>query len=176
MQDGVYPLSILHGSQWPPLSSQHPVEPSKNRPGFVQKRIKKYLKWHITAILDYKIILTCRITSGSTNDSPVLRTMLRRMKKLGMSCRDSIFCADRGYDSDESCKMIFGMGMIPNIKQRWGATNRGKPFRRRAAALFDESIYRYRGLIEGIFGPRRRRGTAYIAGFRKAQTRRDSAI
>ena len=42
--------------------------------------------------------------------------------------------------------------MIPNIKQRKDAANRGKPNRRKAAEIFDEQEYRKRATIEGIFG------------------------
>ena len=44
------------------------------------------------------------------------------------------------------------MGMIPNIKQRKDAVNRGKPNRRKAAEIFDEQEYRKRAMIERIFG------------------------
>ena len=62
--------------------------------------------------------------------------MLNRMKDLGIGCRDSVFCADRRYDSGGTCGMLFGMGMVPNIKQKRNAVSRSKSFRRRAAALF----------------------------------------
>ncbi len=43
--------------------------------------------------------------------------------------------------------------MKPNIKQRkTPGRNKGLKYRRRAAAEFNETVYRYRGLIEGIFG------------------------
>ena len=44
------------------------------------------------------------------------------------------------------------MGMIPNIRQRKDAVNRGKSHRRKAAGMFSDSEYRKRALIEGIFG------------------------
>jgi len=43
--------------------------------------------------------------------------------------------------------------MKPNIKQRDTlGRNRGLRYRKKAAEEFDEAVYRYRGLIEGIFG------------------------
>jgi hypothetical protein len=39
------------------------------------------------------------------------------------------------------------MGIVPNIKQRSGATNRGKPYRSRVANIFNEEEYRQRGMI-----------------------------
>jgi hypothetical protein len=72
-----------------------------------------------------------------------------KMKKTGIDLRGSIFDTDNGYDSDDNCKQIFGMEILPNISQRGNAANRNKRFRRKAAKL-DVDIYRYRGLIEGI--------------------------
>ena len=48
--------------------------------------------------------------------------------------------------------MLFEMGMVPNIKQRTAAVNRGKPSRSRAARLFNKDQYGQRGMIEGISG------------------------
>lgn len=131
----------------------HEMRPLKNRQhGFEHIRIRQHLKWHITAVLDNLVILSSRITTKKTHDSPVLKTMLDRMKKLGIDLRGSIFDADKGYDSDDRCRQIFWMGMLPNISQRIDAINRNRRFRRLASRLFDVSVYRYRGLIEGIFG------------------------
>jgi len=69
------------------------------------------------------------------------------MKRIGIDLRGSIFDADKGHDSDDRCRQIFEMEMLPNISQRKNATNRSKRFRRRAARLFDVTVYRYRGLI-----------------------------
>ena len=41
--------------------------------------------------------------------------------------------------------------MIPNIKQRKDAINRGKPSRKKAARMSNDNEYRKRPLIEGIF-------------------------
>ena len=141
--------------------------PDKTRHGFAQKRARRHLKWHVTAILDPKVILCSQITSGSTGDSPVLRTMLGRIRRLGIPVRGSVFCADRGYDSDENCRAVFGMGMIPHIKQRKNATNRGKRYRRQAGRMFDEEVYRYRGLVEGIFGAEEAEGHRLCCRYRK---------
>ena len=74
-----------------------------------------------------------------------------------------MFNADRGYDSDQNCEKLFGMGMTPNIKQRSPAggaarANRGSPSRRKAAEIYDPDAYRQRSLIEGIFGAEETRG------------------
>ena len=44
--------------------------------------------------------------------------------------------------------------MLPNIKQRINAKNKGKnrKYRKNASKIFNISLYHYRGLIEGIFG------------------------
>src|SRR6476619_1113457 len=75
------------------------VRPAKSKRKFEKIRIKQYLKWHITAaILDHLIILSTRLTSKKTHDSPVLRTMLNRLKKYGVDLAGSIFNGDKGYD------------------------------------------------------------------------------
>ena len=107
------------------------------------------IKYHVIAILDYNIIMTARITSQRTADSPTLRQMLKDLPQM----EGSIFNADKAYDSDRNCELIYAKGMRPNIKQREKeGTNRGLRFRRRAAKEFNDAIYRYRGLVEGIFG------------------------
>jgi len=131
---------------------RHEMRPVKNRHEFEQIKIRQHLKWHITAVLDHLVILSSRITTKKTHDSPILKTMLNRMKRIGIDLRGCIFDADKGYDSDDRCGQIFEMEMFPNISQRKNATNRNKRFRRQAAKLFDVDVYRYRGLIEGIFG------------------------
>lgn len=113
----------------------------------VKRRIS--IKYHVTAILDYNIIMAAKITSRRTADSPTLRLMLKDLPQM----EGSIFNADKAYDSDMNCMLIYAKGMKPNIKQREKeGTNRGLRFRRRAAKEFNDDVYRYRGLVEGIFG------------------------
>ena len=79
------------------------VRPAKSKRKFEKIRIKQYLKWHITAaILDHLIILSTRLTSKKTHDSPVLRTMLNRLKKYGVDLAGSIFNGDKGYDGERN--------------------------------------------------------------------------
>lgn len=59
-------------------------------------KVKRYLKWHITTVLDHLVILNVRTTSKRTHDSPILRTMLNRLKKYGVDLAGSIFNVDRG--------------------------------------------------------------------------------
>jgi len=59
----------------------------------------------------------------------------------------------KAYDSDRNCELVYAKKMKPNMKQReTPGRNRGLRYRRKAAEEFDEAVYRYRGLIEGIFG------------------------
>ena len=134
--------------------NEYEVRPVKSKKKFEKIMAKQYLKWHVTAILDHLIILSARVTSKKTHDSPVLRTMLNRLKKCGVDLAGSIFNADRGYDGDKNFQSIFGMEMLPNIKQRINARNKGKnrEYRKKASKIFNISLYHYRGLIEGIFG------------------------
>ena len=76
--------------------------------------------------------------------------MLNRLKKYGVDLAGSIFNADKAYDGERNFESLFGIYVIPNIKQRTNAKkgkNRKKPIK-----IFNASIYHYRGLIEGIFG------------------------
>ncbi len=70
---------------------------------------------------------------------------------MGLLPDPSIFHEDGGYDFDYNCGILLKMGMIPNIKQRMTAVNRGKPNRSRAAKFFDKDECKQRGMIEGIF-------------------------
>jgi hypothetical protein len=62
----------------------------KSKRKFEKILVKQYLKWHVTAILDHLIILSTRLTSKKTHDSPVLRTMLNRSKKYGRKGKMSL--------------------------------------------------------------------------------------
>ena len=130
------------------------VRPIKKNKKFELIRVKQYLKWHVIAVLDHLVILNVRTTNKNTHDSPVLRTMLNRLKKYGINLAGSIFNADSGYDGENNYKSIFMMNMFPNIKQRINARNKGKnrKYRKKASEIFNISLYHYRGLIEGIFG------------------------
>ncbi|MBV9667565.1 MAG: transposase [Nitrososphaeraceae archaeon] len=140
---------------------EYEVRPVKSKKKFEKIMVKQYLKWHVTAILDHLIILSTRLTTKKTHDSPVLRTMLNRLKKCGVDLAGSILNGDRGYDGNKNFQSVFGMDMLPNIKQRKNAKNKNSSssssskknkYRKKAAKIFNASIYHYRGLIEGIFG------------------------
>lgn len=122
---------------------EYEVRPVKSKKKFEKIMIKHHLKWHVTAILDNLIILNTRVTSKKTHDSPVLRTMLNRLKKCGVDLAGSIFNADRGYDGEKNFQSIFGMEMLPNIKQRINARNKGKnrEYRKKASKIFNISHY-----------------------------------
>ena len=119
------------------------MRPVKSKKKFEKIMVKQYLKWHVTAILDHLIILSVRVTSKKTHDSPVLRTMLNRSKKSGVDLAGSIFNADRGYDGDKNFQSIFGMEMLPNIKQRINARNKGKNRESIGRRLRRYSTYHY---------------------------------
>jgi DDE family transposase len=80
--------------------------------------------------------------------------MLKRLKKYGVDLAGSIFNDDSGYDGNKNFQSVFGMNMLPNIRQRKNAKNKSSnknKYRKKAAKIFNASIYHYRGLIEGIF-------------------------
>lgn len=60
------------------------------------------IKCHVTAILDYNIIMSAKITSRRTADSPTLRQMLKNLPQM----EGSIFNAGKAYDSDRNCELI----------------------------------------------------------------------
>ena len=64
------------------------------------------------------------------------------------------------------------MGITPNIKQRSASVNRGKPYRSRAAKIFDETGYHQRGMIEGIFGGEESKRHQLHCRFIRPNTRR----
>ena len=127
------------------------VRPLKRERDFVEMA-QEYLKYHIVAVLGLQIILESKITPGNIHDTAMLPPMLAEMGRQSLSPGLPVFHADRGYDSNHNCQILFEMGIVPNIKQRGGAVNRGKPNRSRAAKIFDEEEYRQWGMIGGVFG------------------------
>ena len=130
------------------------VRPNKEEGCFQDVRRRIFLKYHIVAILDYLIVLKAKITSEHLADSPVLRSLLKKFKKM----KGSVFDADKGYDAEENFKRVFELMMLPNIKQRvilrapLGRGHKRHPYRSKARTIFDEGRYHYRGMIEAIFG------------------------
>jgi len=102
------------------------VRPVKKNKKFELIRLKQYLKWHVIAVLDHLVIMNVRTTNKNTHDSPVLRTILNRLKKYGINLAGSIFNADSGYDGENNYKLIFMMNMFSNIRQRINARSKGK--------------------------------------------------
>jgi len=131
---------------------------------------KKYLKRHVASVLGLQVIVACRITSDRMADVTVLRQLLRDIVRAGMGF--GIFCADRGYDSDENARPVMESGMRPDIRQRSGAANTQKKYRKIAGGMFDGKAYRTRALMEGIFGAEETGGRRLTCRFRGASTRR----
>lgn len=102
----------------------------KSKRKFEKILVKQYLKWHVTAILDYLIILSTRLTSKKTHDSPVLRTMLNRLKKYGVDLAGSIFNADKAYDGERNFESLFGICVL-HISNKEQTLRKVKTGRRR---------------------------------------------
>mgnify|MGYP001056352942 CR=1 FL=1 len=120
-----------------------------------RRRRKRHLTVYVTAILDVMVIAAVQVSSSRTRDSPTLRRMVRQMLRTGIA--ETVFGgflnADKAYDADDNCRLTYELGSHPNIKQReTSGSNRGRRFRRRAAEEFNPQVYRFRGLVEGIFG------------------------
>ncbi len=130
------------------------IRPNKKERTFEKVKRLLYLKYHIVAILDHLIILRARVTSYRAADSPTLRSMLKRFPRLP----GSTFNADKGFDAEKNFERIYQLLMHPNIKQiarQKGPKGPGRKrlhYRTRAAREFDPIIYRWRGMIEAIFG------------------------
>ena len=146
--------------------------PDRTKRDFVETRQKTYWKYHITAILGLQIVLAAFTTPGNVNDTTMLPAMPDEIKRRGFDFAGHFFDGDRGYDSDDNCEKLFWMGMIPNIRQRKDAVNRGKPCRKKAARLFNDDEYRKRALIEGIFGAEETRGHQLLCRFVREDNRR----
>ena len=108
----------------------------------LSKNPRIYWKCHITTILGLQIILAAFATSGSVSDMTMLLAMLAEIRRRGFDIAGCVFDCDKGYDSDHNCRLIFEMGMTPNIKQRRNTVSRGKPHRKKAAGLFDGEEYK----------------------------------
>ena len=149
------------------------IRPNKRERRFEKVRRLLYLKYHIIAILDHLIILRARVTSYRAGDSPTLRGMLRRFRSLP----GSVFNADRGFDAELNFERIYELLMHPNIKQiakQKGPRGRGHKrlhYRTRAAKEFDQSTYRWRGMIEAIFGAEESDEHNLRTRFRKEENR-----
>jgi DDE family transposase len=149
------------------------VKPNRKKRTFEEVRQRTFLKYHIVAILDHLIILRARVTSYRVHDSPVLRSMLKRFH----SFPGSIFNADRGFDAEANFKRLHQLLMRANIKQiarQKGPKGKGRKrlhYRSRAAKEFDQTIYRWRGMIEAIFGAEESDGHNLRTRFRKDENR-----
>ena len=66
---------------WRPPGTRPSQGPSKGRRNFVEVARKTYLKYHITAVLDLRIILESEITASSVNDIAMLPVVLGKMKR-----------------------------------------------------------------------------------------------
>ena len=146
--------------------------PDRKRRDLVETRQKTYRKCHITAILGLQIILAAFTTPGNVSDTTMLPAMPDEIRRRGFDLAGHFFNGDRAYDSDENCERLFWMGMIPNIRQRKDVVSRGKPYRKKAARMFNDNEYRKRSLIEGIFGAEETRGHRLPCRFVREDNRR----
>ena len=93
-----------------------------------------------------QIVLAVFTTPSNINDTTMLPVMLAENRHRGFDFVGGFFDGDKGYDSDYNCELLFWMGMIPNIRQRKDAVNRGKSHRRKTAGMFSDSEHRKRAL------------------------------
>jgi len=67
-------------------------------------------------VLDHLVVLRAELTSYRTVDSPILRRMLNRFPPLP----SSVFDADAAFDAEKNFELLYGLQMLPNIKQTRG--------------------------------------------------------
>lgn len=73
------------------------------------------------------------------------------LKKCGVDLAGSIFNADSGYDGDKNFQSIFGRNCFRiSINHKTNANNKKNKYRKKAAGIFNVSVYHYRVLIEGF--------------------------
>jgi hypothetical protein len=77
-----------------------------------------------------------------------LRVLKRVSKLLGWDLKGSYLNLDGGFDSKHNRKVIFNVGMIPNIKEN--PRNR-KTTKRGRKRLFNQAIHRLRDRVERTF-------------------------
>jgi hypothetical protein len=83
------------------------------RDGGCKGRRRSYLKLHILISLASLAILSCRVTKGTKNDSPILAHLLR-----GIPYGEGDFVADAAYLSRRNCKLVAEKGRTPFIKPK----------------------------------------------------------
>ena len=148
-----------------------------NQQCLVESRVRTYQKYHITAITGPQIILSSHTTPSNVNDTSMLPIMIDDVTQNYPQLAGCVFNADKGYDSDQNCELLFKNGFIPNISQRSPAegtncTNEGKPSRKKAGEIFDPEAYKQRSLIEAIFGADETRGHRLFCRMRCADNRK----
>lgn len=86
----------------------------------------------------------CRFPKGSGN---------KRLKKYGLDLAGSIFNAGMlGWRQKLSVNIRYGNAFEYQAKKTNAKNKKNKKYRRKATGKFNVLVYRYRGLIEGIFG------------------------
>jgi hypothetical protein len=148
------------------------MKPSRGKKaGFEKTRTLTYLKYHVVVVLDYLIILKAVVTASRCADSPTLRAMLGSFTAMP----GAVFNADRGFDAESNFERVYELGMRPNIKQRQelkGKRGRGRPrphFRSRARRDFSPERYRFRAMVEAIFGAEEAHAHSLHTRFRKKE-------
>ena len=77
-----------------------------------------------------------------------LKTLKKVAKQIGLNLRGAYLNLDGGFDSTRNRKLIFNVGMIPNIKEN--PRNR-KTTKRGRKRLFNEAIHALRMRVERTF-------------------------
>ena len=119
------------------------------------KRTKRRVfdKLHILACYypkyGYIPVVTARWSTGYSSDSTNLLEMLKQIDFLDIE----YLLADRGYDCCELFEYLLYHNITPIIKTKESKRDyKVNKFRKRIKNMFNQNLYRYRGVVESIFG------------------------
>lgn len=137
-------------------------------------RRKDHYKLHVVGLERWQLILDFRITKGTRHDGPILRKMLRLIRKIGL------FFADGAYSCRATIKLILSKGGSPFIPFSKKATGKARgcmawsiqfEFFKNLKWVW-EHIYHQRSKIESLFSAiKRRYGDDLRGRTRKARYR-----
>ena len=84
----------------------------------LEKRRKKYAKYHVTAILGLQIVPDSRITPSDAHDTKVPGPMIGTIRERELDMGPSPHSCDTAYDAEENFRLPFEHKLDPNTGQR----------------------------------------------------------
>lgn len=135
---------------------------------------KDHYKLHVLGLEHWQLIYDFRVTKGTRHDGPILRKMLRLVRRIGL------FFADGAYSCRVTLKLILSKGGSPFIPFSKKATGKAKGcmawgiqfrFFKNLYSIW-KHIYNQRSRVESLFSAIKRRYGDHLRGrTRKARYR-----